>query len=236
MAGTTGDDNFSLAIAADMYRLTANGVSYQYARSAVNSFVFDAGAGRDTILLTAGSGNTAVLQPGVVDLTGSGYKIHAVNMEGATVRATSGTNRATLYDSPGDDTLVATPSYAELSGSGFVSRVEGFSSVSAVASSGTDVARLYDSVGNDTLAVAATETTLSGRRFSNRARYFDEVYANGDAGGYDTAVLYGLDADTQLTAVGKKTAVSFGTSTRTTKTTLASFDYVRALYADSKPR
>lgn len=234
VSGTTGADSFALAIAADMYQLTVNGVSYQFARSAVNSFAFDAGAGRDTIVLTAGSGNTAVFQPGVVDLTGSGYKVHAVNVESATVRATAGTNRATLNDSSGNDTLVATPKYAELSGSGFVSRVEGFSSVSAIASRGTDVAKLYDSAGNDTLAVSATESTLSGRGFSNRARCFDEVHANADAGGYDTAVLSGLNANAQLTAAGKTAAVSFGTSTQTSKTTLSSFDYVRALYSDGK--
>lgn len=234
VSGTTGDDSFTLAIAANIYQLTVNGVNYQFDRGAVNSFVFDGGAGRDTILLTAGTGNTVVLQPGVVDLAGSGYKVHAVNMENATVRANSGTNRTTLYDSQGNDTLVATPSYAELSGSGFVNRVEGFSSVSAVASGGVDIARLYDSVGNDTLAVAATETTLSGRGYSNRARYFDEVYANGDAGGYDTAVLYGLDSNTQLTAEGKKATVTFVASAQTTKTNLASFDYVRALCADGK--
>ena len=182
-----------------------NGVEYRFDRSAVSSFVFDGGAGRDTIVLQAGPGGaTAALQPGTVDLNGLGYKIHAVNVENATVRAGLGQSRATLYDSPGDDTLVATPSYAELSGPGFVNRAEGFSSVCAVAGRGFDVARLYDSPGNDTLSVASTETTLSGRGFSNRARFFDAVYADGQSGGYDAAVLYGVSESTQLRAADKK--------------------------------
>ena len=142
---------------------------YQFDRQAVSSFVFDGGAGGDTIVVQAGPGGvTAALQPGTLDLSGLGYKVHAVSVEWATVRASSGTSRATLYDSPGNDTLVATPAYAQLSGPGFVNRAEGFSSVCASASGGFDVAWLYDSPGNDTLAVASTETTLSGRGFSNR--------------------------------------------------------------------
>ena len=95
VSGTAGDDNFGLSI-GDVYRLTVNGVEYQFDRQAVSSFVFDGGAGRDTIVVQAGPGGvTAVLQPGTVDLSGLGYKVHAANVEWATVRAGSGTSRAT---------------------------------------------------------------------------------------------------------------------------------------------
>ena len=182
VSGTAGDDTFALSI-GDVYRLTVNGVEYQFDRQAVSSFVFDGGAGRDTIVVQAGPGGvTAVLQPGTVDLNGLGYKVHAASVECATVRAGSGTSRATLYDSPGDDTLVATPAYAELSGPGFVNRAEGFSSVCASASRGFDVAWLYDSPGNDTLCRGLRGYDARRAGFSNRARFFDEVHASGAVG------------------------------------------------------
>lgn len=239
ISGTAGDDTFGLSI-GDVYRLTVNNVVYQFDPWAVNSFVFDGGAGRDTIVVQAGVGGiTAVLQPGTLDLSGLGYKVHTASVEWATVRAGSGTTRATLSDSPGNDTLVATPDYAQLSGPGFVNRAEGFSSVSASASGGFDVARLYDSTGNDTLAVAATETTLSGQGFSNRTRFFDEVHASSQSGGYDAAVLYGLTENTRLLAAGNQAEVLFGglaadTSSQTGKTTLVSFKSIRPLSADGK--
>jgi hypothetical protein len=235
VSGTAGNDSFTLSV-GDTYRLTVNGVEYQFDRRAVNSLVFDGGAGRDTIVVQAGAGGaTAALQPGVVDLNGLGYKIHAGSVEAVTVRAGSGLTRVTMYDSPGNDTLVATPTYAELSGPGFVNRVEGFSSVCAVASGGSDVARLLDSPGNDTLSVAATDTTLAGQGFSNRVRFFDDVQTSGEAGGRDSAVLYNLTTSTQLSAAGKKAEVVFGSSgagntlVASAKISLAGFKYVRGL-------
>ena len=235
VSGTAGDDAFALVV-ADTYRLSVNGVEYQFDRQAVNSFVFDGSTGRDTILLQAATGGaTAVLQPGSVDLGGLGYTIHAGSVECITVRAGSGSNRVTFYDSPGDDKFTATSAFAELSGPGFVNRAEGFSSVSALASGGIDVAWLYDSPGSDTLAVGPTETTLSGRGFSNRARFFDEIYASGEAGGYDLAVLYNSAGNMQLDAAGRKAEARFttlaadGTLAESSKTSLSGFEHVRAL-------
>jgi len=152
-----------------------------------------AGAGNDRLEITGSAGaDTATLRPGSLDLVAAGYEVHGDGAETIRLLGSRGLDKATLYDSEGDDEFVAYPASARLSGAGFDNQVESFALVVAHSSGQEgDAARLYDSAGDDTLTASPTSARLSGEGFDNRAESFRATYAYASAGGRDVAQLQG---------------------------------------------
>jgi subtilisin family serine protease len=196
VTGTAGND--SMRWQADG-RLSINGVTYSL--GGVTEVTIDGSGGNDSLALVGGSAaESVVLRPGSADVIAANYHVAANGFENIQFSGGSG-DRATLYDSSGDDTFEATPQSARMSGSGFVNSVSGVGSVIGIAQAGgSDTARLYDSAGDDTLTASPTSAVLQGSGFSNEARGFSQVFVIATAGGYDTASLSDSAGADQLDA------------------------------------
>jgi hypothetical protein len=113
-------------------------------------------AGDDT--LNARPVSSELVRPGVFSLQAEGFdKVSAF--------ATSGTDVAHFFDSPGDDTLKGTPTYAQMKGPGYDNYASAFDEVYADATAGgtadNDRAELYDSAGNDSFWGHLVDAVLS---------------------------------------------------------------------------
>ncbi|MBW8883846.1 MAG: S8 family serine peptidase, partial [Planctomycetia bacterium] len=196
IAGTAGND--IVRWQADG-QLSVNGVTY--AISGVTQVTIEGGGGNDALTLVGNSAaENVTLRPGSADITASNYHVAASGFESIQFSGSS-SDRATLYDSAGDDVFEATPQWARLSGAGYVNYVSGVGSVVAISqTAGSDTARLYDSAGNDTLTASPTSALLQGNGFSNEARGFAQVNVIATAGGYDSATLSDSAGADQLDA------------------------------------
>jgi hypothetical protein len=176
-----------------------NGASYSLA--GVTQIAIDGGGGNDSLALVGGNAAESVmLRPGTAEVTATNYHVAASGFESIQFAGGSG-DRATLYDSSGDDTFEATPQSARMSGSGFVNSVSGVGSVVAISQAGgSDTARLYDSAGDDLLTASPTSAVLQGSNFASEARGFSQVFVIATAGGYDTASLSDSAGADQLDA------------------------------------
>ena len=105
--------------------------------------------------------------------------------------ASDGQDKATLYDSEGDDTFKAGPDLATLSSGAYSVSVSGADNVLAYAlGGGVDTAKLYDSAGDDTFVSSSTYGKLFGDDFFIRAKSFDRVLGYAKAGGNDQAKMH----------------------------------------------
>src|SRR5206468_4043555 len=102
ITGTAGND--SVRWQADG-NLSINGVTYSL--SGVTQVTMDGSGGNDTLTLVGGSAaENVVLRPGTAEVTATGYHVAAAGFENIQFAGDSG-DRATLYDSAGDDSLEA---------------------------------------------------------------------------------------------------------------------------------
>ncbi|TWU62997.1 Subtilisin E precursor [Crateriforma conspicua] len=127
-----------------------------------------------------------------------------------------GSDRATLYDSSGDDLLESRSGDAVLSGVGFRFDVRDVVRTYVHATAGgNDAAYLYDSDGDDTLVVQPGFTSLRGTDSSGASLFqsaygFESVSAYATAGGHDTAELYDSVGDDVLSISPTRSMVSSG--------------------------
>jgi hypothetical protein len=212
--GTAGDDTFS-AVAGSRHQLAVNGVTYEFDAATITSVSFVGRGGNDRVsFTTTGTGNTATLRDGSVELVGAGYRFAATDVASIEVNSLGGAgDRAVLYDSSGADTLVATPNSARLTGEGLDNSVTGFRAVQAFASGGGDVARLYDSAGSDLLEMRAASARLSGAGYDNLATGFASVIAYSSAG-QDQASFYAAATGDAFSAGTDRAELTAGGYTR----------------------
>ncbi|MCE9557096.1 MAG: hypothetical protein K8T91_27430 [Planctomycetes bacterium] len=204
VTGTTLADTITVSVGTNVV-VTFRGATFTYAAANVTTINVHGLGGNDKLTFTGKSGNeTVTLRPGLLDVTGSLYTLHADGFETQYVYSGDGADdRASLYDSAGNDTFAARPTYAYMSGNNFYNYVGDFDRVSAYATAGgaADQAYLYDSIGNDTFAARPTYAYLSGTGFYNYAESFDKVYAYATAGGAaDQAYLYDSAGNDTFTA------------------------------------
>ena len=169
------------------------------------------GGTNDRAYLYDSAGNDSLIAtPSYTQLTGSGFTSYASGFDYVYAYATAGTSggigdKASFFDSAGNDTLTATPAYSQLSGPGYFNYAASFDQVYAYATAGGagDRANLFDSAGNDTFIGTPTYSLLKGTGYYNYVQSFDQVsaYATaGDAGGAgDIASLYDSAGNDMLT-------------------------------------
>lgn len=188
--GTSEADSFDID-AAGPYRVSINGLTYQWQAREIDVLAIDGGAGADAAVLhgTPGDDNLSA-SPGAAILRTPDVEIRLSTVPQIRVMAGGGSDWAELFDSSGDDAYEASPGRAMLSGPGFRNLLEQFEIVHAYGrSGGFDVANLFDSPANDVLVGTPQYASLSGQGFFLRANYFDRVFAYAQAGGNDVARL-----------------------------------------------
>jgi hypothetical protein len=208
--GTPGDDN--LDAAPNDARLWGAGYSNRALNFRMVTAISD-GSGIDTATFTdrAVLSDTFSASPTLASMSGVGqYYNAAVLFDRVEGRATSGNDRARLYDSAqGADSLRAWPTVVELSGAfggqAYQAKASAFRYVDVfgdAAGAGADTAELHGSTGADTFTARSTESVLSGPGYSVRVTSFETVSAFGE-GGSDVARLYdGAGSDTFVARPG----------------------------------
>ena len=184
----------------DGIRISVDGKSYLLDASANQPLVIDAGRGADSLHIVGSDRAERVILDPLNEqnnrVSTNTYEIELRGFEDVTFDGGGGRDRATLYDSPGDETLQSQPAAASLSGIGFRFEVNAVPRVYVHATGGgTDTAFIRDSTGDDVLNVRPQFTSLSGEDTFQLASGFESVYAYATSGGTDSAELYDSDGD-----------------------------------------
>ncbi|MCM2371597.1 S8 family peptidase [Aporhodopirellula aestuarii] len=165
--------------------------------TATSPIVIDAGEGGDSLQIFgstgseqltlrpssgAGAGNSLLTFPGgVIELRG----FESVSFVGG-----GGQDRATMYDSDGDDVLRSSASSAQFTGRGFEYQLEDVDKFYVYATAGgSDTAHLSDSVYDDQLVIRPQFSSMRGGDQFQAAFGFERVFAYAENGGHDAADL-----------------------------------------------
>jgi fibronectin-binding autotransporter adhesin len=212
--GSNGEDRFGFVARSGFYDVTVNGQLLKFSASAVTVLVFVGNGGADrTDLFTAGTGNTAGLNPAFgVLVGGTGYKVFVgLSMETMTVTGQPG-DLGFLAGLDGNDVLVATPTYALMQSEGATIVLAGFGTVGAFGNGGTDTAYFGGSAGDDNFVATPTYAGMVGTGFQNFVAGFEGVVAV-TGGGNDAAFLADSEAADTLVAEGNRATLTLPTVT-----------------------
>ena len=218
--GTDGDDEFEFSAGEDRW-FTINSTLYELEDTEISTIEFAGGVGDDLVILHDSAGNDtleawateAVLSneagDGVTDFTVnvSGFEeLHAYARYG-------GYDKATLYDSEGDDKFKAEAdeSYAKMYGGAMYNRVKFFDVVEAYSTGGDDLARVFDTTGDDTFEGQKDASSLSSEDYEIKMFGFTQVLAYASEG-TDTVTLVDSEMKDELHAKPAK-AELFDTAT-----------------------
>ena len=199
--GTSGADQFRF-VADSIYRITINGVDYEFDGESIAQVRFDGQAGSDSATLYGTHGSdSAALRAGSADLSGGGYSVSVVGTESIEVFGRGGSDLASIDDSSGDDRFTASPEYAAMTGDGFSLVANQFETVHAYArNGGTDEAALNDSAGNDLFIGTSSYGKVIGDGYMVRAKLFESVHGYARQGGNDRARITGTSSADVVTS------------------------------------
>lgn len=166
------------------------------------------GEGSERLITYAGNTGTSVLTSGSVTIEFRGFEnVHFVGGGGA--------DRATLFDSPGDDTLRSHPTEATLEGVGFKFKVEQVDRIFVHGiHGGNDVAFLHDSGGDDQLSVRPQFSSLRSFGSSESdetfqlAYGFEKVHAYATNGGFDSVEINDSAGDDTLSISALRSVIA----------------------------
>lgn len=177
--GTAGDDEITVSLGTP-YMVTINGEEYSLGSTGVVSQITVHGfAGNDTLHVIGTPGiDNVTLNPGVLELLGTGITVDADSFESIEVASGGGQDRAFLWDSVGNDTYTASPTSATLEGTGYSNTVIGFRRAYAYSyAGGFDTVEFTDSAGVDNFVGEEARSWMTSSTFYNSASRFDRVEA-----------------------------------------------------------
>ncbi|MEM9587880.1 MAG: S8 family serine peptidase [Planctomycetota bacterium] len=212
--GTADSDTATLDL-RDGIRLTVGQETYTFDATATDLRI-DLGSGADTLeILGSADAERLVLRPGHLpgqqasQLQTNTYELELSGLEHVTFVGGGGPDRATLYDSVGNDHLESRTGEATLSGTGFRFEVTQTPRTFVHATAGgSDTAFLYDSEADEVLAVRPQFTSLSGNDLFQLAYGFEQVNAYATAGGFDTAELRDSAGDDVMNITQVRASIS----------------------------
>ncbi|TWU39006.1 Subtilisin E precursor [Novipirellula aureliae] len=182
---------------------------------ATSPLVIDVGGGADSLhIIGSNQAERLIMHPGstggnISTLSTNRFQIELRGVESLVFDGGGGPDRASLYDSPGDDTLRSGPNQAELSGVGFQFNVNEISKIFVHATAGGyDTAFMTDSAGDDTLAVKPQFTSLRSDDTFQAAYGFERVFAYATAGGHDNASLYDSAGDDTMNVSAARSIIT----------------------------
>lgn len=151
------------------------------------------GGGKDRATLVGSPGAESFrYQAGVFRMSSGSFQVQVARFAQVSAHGRGGADRATLYDSPGDDLLTATPAYTTLTGPGYELRVYDVAEIQALSTAGgKDTARLYPQAEEVSVTLTAQYGVLQGPTFFSRAWGFPVVIAYAAPDRRSTAKLYG---------------------------------------------
>jgi hypothetical protein len=193
-------DGLSSQAAGELWLSDANGryqVVSDHASTLTNPIVIEASTGSDTIEIFGSAGSeqltlrpTTGIGSGHSQLVFPGGVIELRGFENISFIGGGGEDRATLYDSSGDDQFRSNGAIAKLDGRGFAFQLEDVNKVFVYATAGgNDTAHITDTAGDDQLVIRPQFSSLRGEDQFRAAFGFERVFAYAENGGYDTADL-----------------------------------------------
>ncbi len=216
ITGSSDNDDFLVDLSGSIPQITVNGQRLAIDHAA-EQISIDAESGSDTLVIRGSDGDESVLAKNA-DLTDSAASIGLQRLglrgdfsgfESLQFHGGGGNDRATFFDSMGDDTLEATSAQVSLRGVGYSFVAIGVNSVYAHATAGgSDVAYLYDSALDDHLAIRHQFTSLRNAEQFRLAYGFEKVFAFAGTGGQDDAALYDSPGDDRLSASSNSAWIS----------------------------
>lgn len=197
--GTGGNDTFDFAVNGEVH-VTVNGVTNDYELARYRRYLFDGGAGNDTIIVHGTTQNeTTQIDPGRMTWTGPNLFVEATNFSTVDVHGGGGVDSAVLNDTVGDDTFTSHVHTATLTGPGINHTVRHYSNISVLSyAGGYDVANLYDTAGTDRFIGRPTRSNMTGPGYNHSVSRFERVNAYAYMSGYDLAYIYGSSGDDRL--------------------------------------
>jgi hypothetical protein len=188
--------------------ISVNSVVYPIDRP-FQSLRIDGGIGTDTLEIIGRNNDeqliarTAIPHQSEASATfqSLGLSAEFTSFENIVFRGGGGNDRATWFDSVGNDTLEASATQATMRGPGFTFIAHNIHNIYAHATNGgIDTAYLYDSVGDDRLAIRHQFTSMRSESLFRLAFGFEKVHAFSTNGGVDRADLYDSPGDDRLAA------------------------------------
>ena len=177
------------------------------------TIVIDVSGGDDDLQIFGSENSERLIQyageTGVSTLTSGNYTIEFRGFENVNFVGGGGADRATLFDSPGDDTLYSEPNAATLEGVGFRFNVEQVDRIFVHGiHGGNDVAFLQDSAGDDQLEVRPQFSSLRSDETFQLAYGFEKVYAYASNGGFDSIEINDSVGDDTLSISATRSVIA----------------------------
>jgi len=120
-----------------------------------------------------------------------------------------GSDRATLFDSPGDDVFQSRDGQATLTGVGYQFEIQQVADLYVHATAGgSDTAHLSDTADDDQLVIRPQFSSIRGGGEFRAAFGFEEVYAYAEVGGHDQADLSDSQNDDVLSISANRSLLS----------------------------
>ena len=200
-------DGIKLSAGSEVYNIQSG--------SSGNPFVIDVGGGADSIHIIGSEASERLLaRPNSAlgeasSIATNNYEIELRGFEEIRFDGGGGFDRATMYDSSGDDKLTSQAEQVIIDGVGFRFEVNQVprSYVHATAG-GSDTAFLFDSVGDDELTIRPQFSSVRGASTFQLAYGFEEVYAFASNGGNDIAEIYDSLGDDTLSVSASRTMIT----------------------------
>ncbi len=214
--GTAENDDVEVDLSGQQPRIRVNGVPLALDRIA-KEISLDGGTGNDTLQLIGSGGDERLIarnsslstEANNISFERTGLLAKFGEIENLVFRGGGGNDRATLFDSQGDDQLESTAKQVTLRGIGYSFVTVDVNQVYAHGTAGgKDVAYLYDTAQDDHLAVRHQFTSLRSEQQFRLAYGFEKVFAFAGQGGHDDAALYDSPGDDRMSASGQSAWIS----------------------------
>ncbi len=196
--GTAGTDPFAFDARAG-YKVTINGVDYQFTEAEASRFLFDGLGGDDDVHFIGASGpDTATLRPTSGIFSGNGYSLDVTNVASLDYDGGQG-DTVTIWGSRGANTYAAEPGSGEMTGDGVSIRVTA-ENLYARGYGGGDTVLFGDSAGDDVLEYFSWWARMRGDGYFHHVRGFKTMRAQAELGqnGMDRVVVRGSNRNDYL--------------------------------------
>ena len=201
--GSDNDDAIEIVLGDAVHRVTVNGDSTDYSVDDINEIIVRADGGTDSVSIEGTDQNESLeLDAGVLELRSGTYTVQVSLAETISVGDSPGFDRATIYDTDGDDSLELRANEAKFTDQeNNELTVTGFDRVMSFANNGgDDSVAFHGTSADDTFIGKSAFSFMVGEDFWNYARGYGRVDVFQDSLGNDTAWLFGTEGDDVLQA------------------------------------
>ncbi len=199
IAGTKGNDKFTVDVNSKTATVTVNGNVYNFDSSASESIHLLGNTGSDSLKITSSESDDQIdLHSTSSTVNGTWFEVRSFEMEKTSFVGTGSNDIARFYDSASNDKFTASPFNATMQGAGFSNSVQGAFRIYAYETASNDFANLTGAKGqlND-FNVEPGQARMYDSQYYLFESGFSNVIGN-SVSSQDRAYLYGSSGNDQL--------------------------------------